>query len=113
MAPHLPLDQAEDQQSQADHGDLGLDAPVGLAGCAALAHAQPASQSTIAAREPPRVHRRRCAPGCVEYRITLVLYSHATATMQAIAAEAMGGYSAVKVDRRSRQLQLGPIERLY
>src|SRR4029453_203744 len=26
----LPLDQAEDEQGQADHGDQGLDAPVGL-----------------------------------------------------------------------------------
>jgi hypothetical protein len=32
--------------------------------------------------------------------------------MQAIAAEAMGRLLAVKVNRRSRQLQLGPIERL-
>jgi hypothetical protein len=28
--PDLPLNQAEDQQGQADHGDQGLDAPVGL-----------------------------------------------------------------------------------
>jgi hypothetical protein len=32
--------------------------------------------------------------------------------MQAIAAEAMGRLLAVKVKRHSRQLQLGPIERL-
>ena len=29
-APNLAFDQAEDEQRQADHGDQGLDAPVGL-----------------------------------------------------------------------------------
>src|SRR6266508_184084 len=28
--PYLPFDQAEDEQGQADDGDQGLDAPVGL-----------------------------------------------------------------------------------